>query len=173
MRRFILITLAAALLFPSQMTGKGFRWGLEWGASGICHSNTYCVYTADEGFIVEYRKLSNRMHVNGTLEGFVGIDFARRMNISLHSGYAGIADGERGVPLSLRPTLRLGRKPDAGGASIFAEYSSGKMLTSQCLPSSEPAGGQHFRSIWPWISTQACRFHGHIRTYMTNIPDDI
>ena len=30
MRRFILITLAAALLFPSQMTGKGFRWGLEW-----------------------------------------------------------------------------------------------------------------------------------------------
>ena len=93
MRRFILITLAAAILFPSQMTGKGFRWGLEWGASGICHSNAYCVYTADEGFIVEYRKISNRLHVNGTLEGFVGIDFAQRLNISLHSGYAGIADG--------------------------------------------------------------------------------
>ena len=116
MRRFILITLAAALLFPSQMTGKGFRWGLEWGASGICHSNTYCVYTADEGFIVEYRKLSNRLHVNGTLEGFVGIDFARRMNISLHSGYAGIADGERGVPVSLRPTLRLGLSAPYNGA---------------------------------------------------------
>lgn len=121
MRRFILITLAAAILFPSQMTGKGFRWGLEWGASGICHSNAYCVYTADEGFIVEYRKISNRLHVNGTLEGFVGIDFAQRLNISLHSGYAGIADGERGVPLSLRPTLRLGRNPDGGRASLFAE----------------------------------------------------
>ena len=116
MRRFILITLAAALLFPSQMTGKGFRWGLEWGASGICHSNTYCVYTADEGFIVEYRKLSNRLHVNGTLEGFVGIDFARRMNISLHSGYSGIADGEKGSAAFIAADIAPGQEAGCRGS---------------------------------------------------------
>lgn len=121
MRRLILITITATILSTFQMTGRGLRWGVEWGASGICHSNTSCIYMAEEGYAVEYEKNSNRLHINASIEGFVGMDFARRLNVSLHSGYSGIADGERGVPLSLRPTLYFGKAPASGGSSIFLE----------------------------------------------------
>lgn len=121
MRKTIIIIISAMLFSTSQMTGRGLRWGLEWGASGICHSNTSCIYTAEEGYIVEYKKNSSRLHVNASLEGFVGMDFARRINVSVHSGYSGIAYGERGVPLSLRPTLFFGKNPATHGASVFVE----------------------------------------------------
>lgn len=121
MRKIILITLAAALLSTSEMMGKGFRWGVEWGASGTFHSKTSCLYTTNDGYAVEYRKVSSRLHINAALEGFVGMDFARRLNISLRSGYAGIADGERGVPLSLRQALHFGKTPTSRGASVFME----------------------------------------------------
>ncbi|MGM9740317.1 MAG: hypothetical protein ACI3ZP_06895 [Candidatus Cryptobacteroides sp.] len=121
MRRFILIILSIALFSAHEMSGKGFRWGVEWGASGICHSNTSCIYTTEDGYLVEYKKISNRLHINAAVEGFIGMDFAGRLNISLRSGYSGLGDGERGVPLSLRPTLYFGKTPTVRGASLFVE----------------------------------------------------
>lgn len=121
MRKITLIILAATLLSTSEMSGKGLRWGVEWGASGICHSNTSCIFTSEDGYLIEYKKVSSRLHVNAEIAGFVGVDFAKRLNISLRSGYSGIADGERGVPLSLRPTLHFGKSPAVQGASLFLE----------------------------------------------------
>ncbi|MDD6253737.1 MAG: hypothetical protein ACI3ZO_01065 [Candidatus Cryptobacteroides sp.] len=121
--RFISVLTALLLLVSSpDLAARGFRFGVEWGISPQLYSNTEARFIADDGYLVDYHRESIGFHVNGSIAGFVGYDVARRLCLSIHSGYMGLTEGNnRGVPLTLRLTSYLSENPGITGSSLFVE----------------------------------------------------
>lgn len=127
MRFFRIISLALVTMLPltaGAASGRGFaqniRYGIEWGYTGTIYENHRYVYLTDEGARVESDDHSAIYNSNGCFFAYAGIESWDRIQTDLVSGYMGVVQGRRVVPLMLRETVYLnGCRND--GFKLFAE----------------------------------------------------
>ena len=123
--RYFIMALILAVVVPAsgreaRASGR-FHYGCEWGIQTGIVNSLDCRFISYEGYLVNYQTTDYGVHVNGMVTAFAGYDVLRRVNLSVHTGYLGLADGERGVPVTLRLTTYLSASPGEKGSSVFAE----------------------------------------------------
>lgn len=134
----IVVIVLLFTIFSGKATGKNgnerFRWGVEWGLQAPFMNNLNCAYITEDGYLVEINRFKTRRKTNGFINGFIGYDVAKRINLSLYSGYMGLAPNERGIPISLRISAHVSRFKCESGSSVFAE---GGIFMQKDVPLSE------------------------------------
>lgn len=130
--RTLIAIMAAALSSMTYMAeGKDagvplFTYGIEWGYSSHIFSSYRHVYSTEEGYRAPAVSGGGwKYEGNGEILAHVGLNAGRHMNISAYTGYAGIGEGLRAVPVSLRFTCLFGHDPSAGRPFAFIEGGSG------------------------------------------------
>lgn len=87
--------------------GKGgwydhLDYGVEWGYSASFFEAYHYNYTSPSGARIDSRDNHLSYKSNGHIYGFVGARFARRFATDVLVGWAGIYEGRRVVPVTLR-----------------------------------------------------------------------
>ena len=114
MRRLVIILAAAFTLLAGtaparageparQARSARILYGIEWGYDltliDIYHRN---YMDAIDGFRIDDDGVKPMLYSNAHATAHVDLEFARRFGIGLHAGYAGILEGIRFCPVSLR-----------------------------------------------------------------------
>lgn len=96
------------------------RCGLEWGYTSSVFEGHRFGYVTDAGARVESADQSLIYNSNGHFISYVGIETGRKLETALTTGYIGIVQGRRVVPLTVRETFFLnGSRQD--GFKLFAD----------------------------------------------------
>lgn len=115
MKKLVLILMSFTLAIQvclAEDTGRNpfprVTYGLEWGYTSTLYSYTHLNYRTEVGYRMDIK--DGRFHYtpNGELLASVGYNLNGNMNLSFITGYAGLDEGCRVVPLSLRGTYYIG-----------------------------------------------------------------
>lgn len=135
--------LTSAILLVSAAfwcaAGSPFSAGVEWGANVMFYSTVKNNYFDVSGARVDVSSCGFSYHANGSVRVFMGICAGEKLRFDLGSGYAGISDSRRVVPLTIRANyLSAGRCSDGivafldGGASFSTINEGVKGLLASC-----------------------------------------
>lgn len=124
-RRTILILLFLVLAANASAREIGWcpnrlRCGIEWGYTATVFEGHVFGYVSDMGARVESEGSSLIYNSNGHFICYAGMEMGKRFETDLVSGYIGIVQGRRVMPLTLRETFFFkGCRKD--GFKIFAD----------------------------------------------------
>lgn len=105
MRKLVLFWILLTLSVVSNAQGL-VTYGLEWGYSAKIYDVHHFNYRSeDEGYIIDEEDAGVNYATNALMLVNVGVDVSRTVNVSVHTGFAGISKGQRVHPLSLRLTF--------------------------------------------------------------------
>lgn len=100
-----LLILCAPVLAAAQNDMPLFEFGIEWGSTSTLYSSKHQNYTSDEGYRI------NETHSGWTFMGGgyftvnLGVNATRWLNLGINTGFAGITEGRRAIPLTARATI--------------------------------------------------------------------
>lgn len=115
---FILLFLTANAA-AGERAGR-IRYGIEWGYTGTVYESHDYAYLSDAGAMVAAAGHSLIFNSNGCFMAFAGYEFMGKTETDLVSGYVGVIQGRRVVPLMVRETYFFnGCRND--GIKVFAE----------------------------------------------------
>lgn len=118
-------------------------FGLEWGYVAAIHSGFHFYYFAPEGFRVD--EFGNSFGCISNAEVYVkaGYNLSDIWNIALYTGYAGVADINKAIPVSLRGTRFFGDAPDDDRWFAFLDIGTGICIKKpvQEILSAKAGGG--------------------------------
>lgn len=120
--RLIILLLSSCLCLP--LTAQRVTWSVEWGAAATVYTHHDFQYTTLEGYHIDSHFFNNQFHLNGQLLAYIGLQTSRRFNLAVGTGWQGLQNEIRCLPVSLRATLDLGT-PDKNGMLVFLEGGSG------------------------------------------------
>lgn len=140
MKRLALILLLTILWIPSHARSRAplIRYSVEWGGIQTLYEAGHINYVADEGYRVDDKYNGFSSHFNGYFQASAGIYFASKWCASVGIGFAGLPQGDRMVPV----TLKLAFYPKTSrqdGIFFFADGGCG-MKRNPCFLSSIGAG---------------------------------
>ncbi len=122
--RHIISTIAiASLPFVSTKAEnpvKRFSFGLEWGIAESMWGRYDYQYRTLENFRAGKTYDTFESHLNGMVLGFAGVNLSRRMNLGIYSGYQGLTNKVRIVPVELKVKYFTGREPGVRGWLLTA-----------------------------------------------------
>lgn len=96
------------------------RLGIEWGYTATVYEQHCYDYISDAGSMVQSEGHGPRYNSNGCFLSYVGIETWKKAETDLVTGYIGIVQGRRVVPVMLRETIYFnGCRSD--GFKLFAE----------------------------------------------------
>ena len=95
-------------------------YGMEWGYSGTFWDSYHYNYSSVEGERLDSRNEGLTFKSNGHLYGFVGARFARYFAADALVGWAGVYEGRRVIPVTLRGSFFF-RGYDHDGMKFFLE----------------------------------------------------
>ena len=114
------------------LKGAELDYGVEWGYSASVWESYHYNYTSPSGARIDTRDSHFSYKSNGHLYGFAGIRFARHFAADALVGWAGIYEGRRVVPVTLRASCfwkgydRDGWKTFLEAGRCFADSFAGK-----------------------------------------------
>jgi len=89
-----------------------FSWSLEWGSTLSFYDSGSYIFMAEEGFAVEGGETIINPHVNAFALISLGYNASYNTRISLGTGWQGIQEGKRIIPLTARITYVFAGLPD-------------------------------------------------------------
>lgn len=104
-KRLSIILVALSLMLPAGAAERNFTFGVEWGASAILFSSYNFNVIDDFGSRYFDRGTTALYHANGTVMVNAGFYTGDKFKVTVNSGYIGIADGIRVIPVTLRGSL--------------------------------------------------------------------
>ena len=87
--------------FSLKGTGM-FTWGFEWGSTLSFYDRSSYIFMAEEGFAVEGNEFIDTPHMNAFALAFLGYYVSRDVVVSLNTGWQGIQNGRRIIPVTGR-----------------------------------------------------------------------
>lgn len=129
MKRKLIVSLfliaAASLGCAAKSPGeRAVTFGAEWGANMLFFQSSENVFLDEAGSRVMTSDKGLPLYTNGTLRCFAGIYLSDKVRLDLGTGFTGIADSRRAVPISLRANyLSGGRSSD--GVTAFIDGGAG------------------------------------------------
>ena len=125
MKRWSLILSLLTISTALSAAGKGdwyeyLDYGVEWGYTASIWEKYHYNYTSPSGARIDTRDQHFSYKSNGHLYGFLGARFARRFAVDALVGWAGIYEGRRVMPVTLRGSAFL-KGYDADGLKLFLE----------------------------------------------------
>ena len=81
-----------------------FTWGLEWGSTLSFYDKSSFIFMAEEGFAVEGGELLVDPHMNAFALFSVGYNVSYNTNVSINTGWQGVAKEKRIFPVTGRVT---------------------------------------------------------------------
>ena len=122
-RILILLLLLLSCALRAQERGAWYPhldYGVEWGYSGTFWDSYHYNYTSSDGARLDSRHEGFTFKSNGHLYGFLGARFARWFTADALVGWAGVYEGRRVVPVTLRASAFV-RGYDCDGMKLFVE----------------------------------------------------
>lgn len=110
MKRGLLISVFAILAcIPAIAAGPQgvpfFEYGLEWGSSSTLYTSRHQNYTSDEGYRINESHSGWTFVSGGYITVNMGLNVTRWLNVGINTGYAGITEGRRAIPLTARASF--------------------------------------------------------------------
>ena len=116
---FAILAFCLVSTTPAKAWG-GLRCNLDWGYMAAVYESYRYNYIADEGFRVEQHGRNFLLNSNGLVKMFIGTQVGSHTELGVFSGYEGIRQDRRIIPLGIR-TNWLFRGVDADGPMCFLE----------------------------------------------------
>ena len=88
-----------------------FTWGFEWGSTLSFYDSSSYIFMAEEGFAVEGNELITSPHMNAFALASLGYYVSNDVVVSLNTGWQGIQDGKRIIPVTGRVTYTFAGLP--------------------------------------------------------------
>lgn len=126
MRRTLLILLLCCLCGPLSAAGKervstDLEFGVEWGYTAtFLNAYHYNYISESTGARIDSRDALFAYKSNGHVQAFAGVRFARRVAVDAVVGWAGVYEGRRVYPLTVRGSCFFPAY-DRDGWKVFAE----------------------------------------------------
>lgn len=117
----ILCCLVSSALFSWTSQARTVVFGAEWGANALVFQAFRYNIIDNSGSRYDDSGYNMTYHANGTFLLTAGINAGRFSRVSLSTGFTGIADGRRVIPL----TMRYGIYPSGTNADGFLYYAEG------------------------------------------------
>ena len=135
LRRISAVFIAALALMLSgpEAGAKVFSFGVEWGANAKLGELYHYNYIDNSGGRVDDKNSMFSYHANGHVLGKIGINLGQKFRLDVNSGYMGIADGTRVVPVTLRANIMPKGRSESGfmyfldGGTFFNENLSDRL----------------------------------------------
>lgn len=127
-RTLAIIALCLMTAIPAK-AWKGLRFNMDWGYRAAVYQSYSYNYIAEEGFRVDQHGQEAIMNSNGLLNMFIGSQLGDHAELGIFSGYEGIRQDRRVIPLGLRANW-LFRGADADGPMCYIE--GGAAFHSDC-----------------------------------------
>ena len=123
----ILLTLISFNNFVNAQKDRfsKYTFGVEWGYVATFQSGYRYIFFPPEGYRVDVRDNSFRLQSNADLYIHSGINLSRSWNLSLYTGYAGVGDIHKVLPVSIRVTRYFGKDPLSDRWFAFSDLGSG------------------------------------------------
>ena len=128
MKKTIVISLVFSLLATSLRAGDfRFAYGLEWGLAPTVYTYENNAFFTEEQFPVRTTSHQITYNTNGYIWAAAGVEWRRKLNLSVYAGYQGTGPGYRAYPLVLRGTWFFtnsasnGVFASGGGGFLFDE----------------------------------------------------
>lgn len=103
--RAIILTLILPLLSgPLMARTPLFRYGLEWGFTPMVYETCHLNYLVEEGYRVDDSSSDVMFTPNAVLLAGFGVNVSNNISLGIYSGYAGLSEENRVIPLSFRAT---------------------------------------------------------------------
>ena len=116
----LVLTMMPALCCRAQSEPRRVSFGVEWGYSPVFYYNYKYVYRDDYGTTVLDKGQDVCFDSNAFILARVGLRLGEKSEVSLLSGYCGIATGRKAVPLLLRYNYASGGS-GRDGLLVFAD----------------------------------------------------
>ena len=122
LKRCLALVLASAIALSAgpALQARTFSYGLEWGACAQFLNIHHYNFIDNAGGRVDERETAFTYHANGSVMGKVGVNFSPNFRLDLNGGYAGISDGRRVFPISLRANI-MPKGSSSDGFVYFAD----------------------------------------------------
>lgn len=105
MRRIIIISLLLLASCALSHAAQPFiRYGVEWGSSGTLFTAKHQNYTVGEGYRVDENHAGWTFIGNAQILADLGVNITPHIAVAAYTGMAGIAEGFRVIPLTMRGT---------------------------------------------------------------------
>lgn len=101
----ISLVWAALLLAATNMNAGNFKFGVEWGANAMLLKAFSYNIIDDAGSRLSEKSVGAAYHPNGTFLVSAGLETGEKCIVSINSGFSGITDGRRVIPVTLRGSL--------------------------------------------------------------------
>lgn len=139
MKRSALILSIVLLAFPASLSARSPKvgFGMEWGINPQFFKFHKYNYVSHEGYRVNGDKSGVDYNINAFLEANVSFQTGEHTVLGLYSGYSGITENSRVIPLSLRFTL-FPTGPGQDGFMYFADAGAGFHLHKAGTPNQGP-----------------------------------
>ena len=133
----VILSAQLAMTLPAK-AWNGLRYSLDWGYMASVYQTYRYNYIAEEEFRVKQHGSSFFLNSNGLVKLFVGTTIGRHAELGMFSGYEGIRQDRRAVPLGLRAGWAF-RGLNTDGPMCYAE--GGAALHKDCATSGLGAAG--------------------------------
>ena len=115
----VILPMCLVLSMPAR-AWNNLRYSLDWGYMASMYQIYSYNYMAEEGFRVEQHGHDLFLNSNGVVKVFLGTQIGGHAELGVFSGYEGIRQDRRIVPLGLR-TSWMFNGTDADGPICYAE----------------------------------------------------
>lgn len=105
-----------------------FTGGIEWGYSATLFSGFIYNYFSPEGYRIVESVNDLKFYSNGEMYIHFGYNFNTYWNLSIYTGYAGIANLHNAIPVSIRATRFFGEDHMKDRIFVFGDIGSGICL---------------------------------------------
>ena len=132
--RIIALAIACMAVFAISAAASGpsreFVYGVEWGSGLTFHTYHIYNYVREDGTRMQGNDFQFVTNLNASLLFKAGYDFGSRWNLSLVTGYDGINDRFRVIPLGFRGTCFFREGQRDSRPFLFAEPGAGLFSSS-------------------------------------------
>lgn len=107
MRRKLLISLIALIACTAARAQDIplFEYGIEWGSTSTLFTSRHQNFTSDEGYRINENHSAWSFVSGGYFTVNLGFNVTHWLNVGINTGFAGIAEGRRAIPLTARATI--------------------------------------------------------------------
>lgn len=139
MYRKLLVTMTLCLVWmiPAK-AWNGLRVNLDWGYMAAVHQMYNYNYLAEEGFRVDQKGSNMLLNSNGLIKMFIGSRIGNHTELGVFSGYEGIRQDRRIIPLGLRANWAF-RGLNVDGPMCYIE--GGAAFHNDCKTTGTGAAG--------------------------------
>ncbi|MCQ2182130.1 MAG: hypothetical protein MJY89_01830 [Bacteroidales bacterium] len=138
-RRKAVILFTAMLLSacPAMSRVPLMKFGIEWGISSNIFCNKQLNYITNDGYRIDGSESGMCFIANGHIMGSVGINASRHIDINLLSGYMGVSNSNRLIPVLLRLGYHF-NGVENDGLFCFLDGGSGFHILREGEPARRP-----------------------------------